>query len=73
MKYIANMFIKIPHGIAFLIDKILVFFYKKEMKSCGKQIYIRPLSSNFKGLYNLFVGNNVSILRRSTFYCTEVH
>lgn len=41
------------------------------MKYCGDNVYIRPSSSDFKGLYNLSIGNHVSIPRGSTFYCTE--
>lgn len=41
------------------------------MRKCGKNVYIRPLSSDFKGLGNLSIGNNTSIPKHSTFYCTE--
>lgn len=41
------------------------------MKHCGKNVYIRPTSSDFKGLWNLTIGNNTSIPKGSTFYCTK--
>ena len=41
------------------------------MKSCGKGVYIRPASSDFKGLWNLSIGDGCSIPKGSTFYCTE--
>jgi acetyltransferase-like isoleucine patch superfamily enzyme len=44
---------------------------KKCMKRCGKSVYIRPLTSDFKGLYNLSVGDYTSIPKGSIFYCTE--
>ena len=40
------------------------------MAQCGENVYIRPLSSDFKGLRNFYIGNNVSIPRRSTIYST---
>lgn len=41
------------------------------MKHFGKNIYIRPISSDFKGLWNLSAGDNTSIPKGSVFYCTE--
>ena len=41
------------------------------MKHCGKGVYIRPMSSDFKGLWNLSVGDGTSIPKGSTIYCTE--
>jgi len=41
------------------------------MKSCGKGVYLRPMSSDIKGLRNLSVGDGTSIPKGSTFYCTE--
>ena len=41
------------------------------MKFCGKNVYIRPFSSDFKGLNNLSIGNGSSIPKGSIFYCKE--
>lgn len=41
------------------------------MKYCGKNVYLRPISSDLKGLWNLSVGDYTSIPKGSTFYCTE--
>lgn len=41
------------------------------MKYCGKQVYLRPSSSDFKGLWNMSVGDYTSIPKGSVFYCTE--
>lgn len=54
-----------------LYDKILAFFCKGSMQHCGKHVYIRPSSSDFKGLWNLSVGDYTSIPKGSVFYCTE--
>ena len=46
-------------------------FYKRSMKHCGKGVYLRPMSSDLKGLWNMSVGDGSSIPKGSTFYCTE--
>ena len=56
---------------SYLYDKVLSYFYKGSMKSCGKHVYIRSSSSDFKGLWNLSVGDYTSIPKGSVFYCTE--
>lgn len=66
-----NFIIKLFKVIPYLIDKVLSFCYKKRMKYCGENVYLRPLSSDFKGIENLSIGNNTSIPKKSIFYCTE--
>ena len=56
---------------SYLYDKVLSYFYKGAMKCCGKHVYLRPSSSDFKGLWNLSVGDYSSIPKGSVFYCTE--
>ena len=41
------------------------------MKHCGKDVYLRPMSSDIKGLWNLSVGDGTSIPKGSTIYCTD--
>ena len=41
------------------------------MRHCGKDVYLRPMSSDLKGLWNLSIGDGSSIPKGSTFYCTE--
>lgn len=41
------------------------------MKHCGNDVYLRPMSSDLKGLWNMSVGDGSSIPKGSTFYCTE--
>lgn len=36
-----------------------------------KGVYIRPMSSDIKGLWNLSVGDGTSIPKGSTIYCTD--
>lgn len=63
--------VKIFLLIPWLYDKVLSLFYKGAMRHCGKHVYIRPSSSDFKGLWNLSVGDYTSIPKGSVFYCTE--
>lgn len=63
--------IKLSLSFSFLLDKFLSIFYKKEMKRCGKNVYLRPISSDLKGLWNLSIGDYTSVPKGSVFYCTE--
>lgn len=63
--------IKLSLLLPYLWDKLWASFYKKSMKYCGCNVYIRPMCSDFKGLWNLSVGNYTSIPKGSVFYCTE--
>ena len=56
---------------AYLWDMIWAPIYKRVMKSCGRGVYLRPMSSDFKGLENLSIGDGTSIPKGATFYCTK--
>lgn len=45
--------------------------WKRCMKHCGKGVYLRPISSDIKGIENLSVGDGSLIPKGSTFYCTR--
>lgn len=62
--------LKISLAFSFLWDKLWSPFYKKAMKHCGKGVYLRPMNSDFKGLWNMSIGDGTSIPKGSTFYCT---
>lgn len=71
MKELFRLVIKLFAMWPFLFDRILSFFYKRAMMSCGKGVYLRPSKSDFKGLWNMSIGEGSSIPRGSVFYCTE--
>lgn len=71
MNFIYRLLYKIILSIPYILDKMIAPIIKGQMKKCGKNVYIRPLTSDFKGLWNLSIGNNTSIPKYSTFYCTE--
>lgn len=56
---------------AYLWDAMWAPVYKRAMKHCGRGVYLRPMSSDIKGLENLSVGDGTSIPKGSTFYCTR--
>lgn len=53
---IPKFVIKTSLALPYLYDKVLTVFYRKAMKYCGPNVYLRPSSSDFKGLENLSVG-----------------
>lgn len=56
---------------SYLWDKMWAPVWKQCMKHCGKGVYIRPMSSDIKGLWNLSVGDGTSIPKGSIIYCTD--
>lgn len=63
--------VKISLFFSWLWDKFWASFWKRSMTYCGRGVYLRPMSSDIKGLQNLSVGDGSSIPKGSTFYCTE--
>lgn len=55
---------------SYLWDTLWTPIWKNCMKSCGRNVYLRPMSSDIKGLHNLSVGDGTSIPKGSTIYCT---
>lgn len=68
---IFNIAIKANLIIPYAYDKFLALFYRKSMRYCGRGVYLRPSSCDFKGLENLSIGDGTSIPKGSTFYCTD--
>lgn len=63
--------VKLSLMFPYFWDKMWAPFWKRCMKHCGKNVYLRPMSSDIKGLDNLYVGDNTLIPKGSTFYCTR--
>lgn len=66
-----KLLIKISLLFPYLWDILWAPIYKLSMKCCGKSVYLRPMTCDIKGLENLSIGNNTSIPKGSTFYCTR--
>ena len=56
---------------SYLWDKMWAPVWKRCMKHCGEGVYLRPMLSDIKGLWNLSVGDGTSIPKGSTIYCTD--
>ena len=67
----SKCFFKLFLILPWVIDKIQFFFYRRCFACCGRNVFLRPSSSDIKGLENISIGNNVSIPRGSTIYSTH--
>jgi acetyltransferase-like isoleucine patch superfamily enzyme len=65
-----SLLIKLSVTPSYLWDMMWAPIYKRMMKYCGKGVYLRPMSSDIKGLENISVGDNTSIPKGATLYCT---
>ncbi len=65
-----NRIILLSMSFSYLLDKLWCPVYKHAMKYCGRGVYLRPTCSDFKGLWNMSIGDETSIPKGSTFYCT---
>lgn len=63
--------VKISLSFSWVWDSFWAPFWKRSMKHCGRGVYLRPMSSDIKGLWNLSIGDGTSIPKGSTLYCTE--
>ncbi len=61
-------FLSVP---SYIWDKFLFVFVKRALHHAGKNIYMRPSKSDFKGLWNMSIGDDSIIPRGSVFYCTR--
>jgi len=71
MRIVVDILIKMSLLPSYLWDKLWAPIWKRRMRHCGRGVYLRPMSSDIKGLENLSVGDGTSIPKGSTFYCTE--
>ena len=62
--------VKISLSFSYIWDVLWAPFWKRSMKYCGKGVFIRPMSSDLKGIENPSVGDYTLIPKGSTFYCT---
>lgn len=55
---------------SYVWDYVWASSWKRCMRSCGKNVFFRPLSSDIKGIWNLSVGDDTLIPKGTTIYCT---
>ena len=56
---------------SYIWDAMWAPVWKGCMTPSGRGVYLRPMSSDIKGLWNLSVGDGTSIPKGSTIYCTD--
>lgn len=62
--------LKLSLSFSYIWDKIWSYVWKRNMKYCGKNVYLRPMSSDIKGIWNLSIDDDTLIPKNSVFYCT---
>lgn len=62
---------KIQNAIEYLRDKFYGFFIKKTMGHCGRNVMIKPSTSIFKGIENMYISDDVRIARYAVVYATN--
>lgn len=58
------------NGIEHFFDLFFSFFYKRAFGECGKNVMIKPVTSIFKEVENIFISDDVRIARYATIYTT---
>lgn len=53
-----------------MMNKFFFYLYKKLMKHCGRNVYMRPIDCDIIGWNNLSIGDGSFIPKYSTIYCT---
>ncbi len=71
MNRAALYLIRIGKAFPFILDMIISPLYRASMLHCGKHVRLRPLSSDYKGLTNLSVGDGTTLPRQTVIYCTD--
>lgn len=56
--------------IEHFFDLFFSFFYKRAFGGCGKNVMIKPVTSIFKGVENIFISDDVRIARYASIYTT---
>lgn len=62
---------KLQLAIEYLIDHFYAFFIKHAMGKCGQNVMIKPSTSIFKGLENIYISDDVRIARYAVIYTTR--
>ena len=66
-----SILLKSTKVVPYIADKALAYVYKKNMGHCGKNVMLRPMSSIYKGLENIYLADHVSIARYAMIYTTR--
>ena len=62
---------KLQQSFEYIVDHFWAFFIKRAMGHCGKNVMIKPSTSIFKGLENIYIAGDVRIARYAVIYTTK--
>ncbi len=63
--------VKLQLGIEWILDHFYGWFIKHSMGKCGRNVMIKPSTSIFKGLENIYISDDVRIARYAVIYTTK--
>lgn len=63
--------VKLQLAIEWFTDHFYAWFIKRAMGHCGRNVMIKPSTSVFKGLENIFISDDVRIARYALIYTTR--
>lgn len=69
--YLFKLLIKLKLGTHFIIDSFWGYIIKKSMGHCGKNVMLKPSTSVFKGIENLYFSDDIRIARYAVIYSTQ--
>lgn len=69
--YICKYCIGLNKFVPYIWDKLLAVIYKGAMGACGRGVMLRPATSIYKGLSNIYISDDVRIARYATIYTTN--
>lgn len=71
LKRIYQIGVILQLAIEWFIDHFWAFFIKGAMGKCGHNVMIKPSTSVFKGLENIYISDDVRIARYAVIYTTR--
>ena len=63
--------VKLQLACEWIIDHFYAWFIKHSMGACGRNVMIKPSTSIFKGLENIYISDDVRIARYAVIYSTR--
>ena len=71
IRSLSRICLTISKFLPYVLDRFLSPLYKNNMGYCGKNVMLRPSSSIYKGLNNIYIAGDVRIARYATIYTTN--
>lgn len=69
--FIFKYILRVKDYISFAYNSFLSICYRNSFGACGRDVLIKPSTSIFKGLRNIYISDHVRIARYATIYSTN--